>query len=79
MRRMNEKWTISDIPDQTGRRAIVTGGNSGIGWHTALGLARAGAEVTIAARDQAKASAAADAIEPSYSPWLLSSPRFSAP
>ena len=40
-----------DIPDQIGRRAIVTGGNNGIGWHTALELARAGAEVMIAARD----------------------------
>ncbi len=59
---MSDIWTPRDIPDQTGRRAIVTGGNSGIGWHTALELARAGAEVTIASRDEGKANAAADRI-----------------
>ncbi|MGY2737135.1 NAD(P)-dependent dehydrogenase (short-subunit alcohol dehydrogenase family) [Sphingomonas sp. UYP23] len=59
---MSSTWTTSDIPDQTGRRAIVTGGNSGIGWYTALELARAGAEVTIASRDVGKAAAAADRI-----------------
>ena len=59
---MSDEWTLRDIPDQTGRRAIVTGGNSGIGWRTALELARAGAEVTIASRDEAKAQAAADRI-----------------
>ena len=38
------KWTAADIPDLQGRRAIVTGANSGIGFHTALELARRGAE-----------------------------------
>ncbi len=59
---MSDIWTTRDVPDQTGRRAIVTGGNSGIGWHTARELARAGAEVTIASRDEGKANAAADGI-----------------
>ena len=59
---MSDEWTPRDIPDQTGRRAIVTGGNSGIGWPTALELARAGAEVMIASRDEDKAQAAADRI-----------------
>ena len=59
---MNGVWTTRDIPDQTGRRAIVTGANSGIGWHTALELARAGAEVTIASRDERRAAAAAEHI-----------------
>jgi len=40
-----------DIPPQTGRRAIVTGGTSGIGYQVALGLIRAGAEVVLAARN----------------------------
>jgi len=44
-------WTASDIPDLTGRAAIVTGANSGIGYHTALELARHGARVTLAVRD----------------------------
>jgi NAD(P)-dependent dehydrogenase (short-subunit alcohol dehydrogenase family) len=48
------KWTSSDIPSQAGRRIIITGANSGIGWETALALARAGAEVVLAARTSAK-------------------------
>src|SRR5688500_7893193 len=47
-------WTARDIPDQTGRRAIVTGTNSGLGFHTALELARHGASVVMTARDKVK-------------------------
>lgn len=47
-------WTSTDIPSQTGKLAIVTGANSGIGWHTALELARKGAEVILAARTEQK-------------------------
>lgn len=39
-----------EVPDQTGKVAIVTGGNSGIGFQAAKGLACAGAHVIIAAR-----------------------------
>lgn len=46
-------WTTRDIPSQTGKLAIVTGAG-GIGFETALELARAGAEVIIAGRNQAK-------------------------
>lgn len=46
------------MPDLTGRRAIVTGANSGLGWWTAYELARHGATVTMAVRDRAKASLA---------------------
>ena len=52
------KWTAADIPDQTGKTALVTGANSGIGFHTALELARAGARVVVAVRDEAKGKAA---------------------
>ncbi len=55
-------WTTVDIPDQTGRRVIVTGANSGLGYHTALELARHGAEVIMAVRDPDKGAAAADLI-----------------
>ena len=51
-------WTARDIPDQTGRRAIVTGANSGLGFHTALELARRGATVVMTARDEGKGNEA---------------------
>jgi NAD(P)-dependent dehydrogenase (short-subunit alcohol dehydrogenase family) len=44
-------WTASQLPSFTGRTALVTGGNSGLGWHTALELARHGARVRLASRD----------------------------
>jgi len=49
-------WAAADIPSQAGRIAVVTGANSGIGWHTALELARAGGEVILTARTDAKGS-----------------------
>ena len=52
------KWTAADIPDQTGKTAVVTGANSGIGFHTALELARVGAKVVVAVRDEVKGNAA---------------------
>jgi NAD(P)-dependent dehydrogenase (short-subunit alcohol dehydrogenase family) len=55
-------WTTDDIPDLTGRTAVVTGANSGLGFESALALARAGADVVLACRDQAKGSAALDRI-----------------
>jgi NAD(P)-dependent dehydrogenase (short-subunit alcohol dehydrogenase family) len=55
-------WTSRDIPDQSGRRAVVTGATSGLGFETALELARHGASVTLAVRDAARGSAAAGAI-----------------
>ncbi len=56
------KWTMADIPSQKDRLAVVTGANSGIGWHTALELARAGSEVILAARTEPKAKDAVDRI-----------------
>ena len=59
---MAEKWRAADIPDLTGKRALVTGGNSGIGLYTVLELARHGAEVVIASRDPARAEQAVRTI-----------------
>ena len=55
-------WTVADIPSQQGKLAVVTGANSGIGWHTALELARAGSEVILAARTEGKGRDAVDRI-----------------
>ena len=51
-------WTIDDAPRLDGRRAIVTGASGGLGFETALGLARRGARVVLAARNPAKAEVA---------------------
>ena len=55
-------WSISDLPDQSGRTIIVTGANSGLGAATARALAGAGAQVIMACRDEVKARAVADTI-----------------
>ncbi len=55
-------FTESDIPDQSGRVAVVTGANGGLGLATAKALAGAGAHVVMAARNQSKAATARDEI-----------------
>ncbi|MHA7985129.1 SDR family NAD(P)-dependent oxidoreductase [Rathayibacter sp. CAU 1779] len=50
------------IPDQTGKTAVVTGANKGIGFFTAAALAASGADVVLACRDTSRADAAARAI-----------------
>ncbi len=62
----NKNWTISDIPDLTGKRIIVTGGNSGIGFETAKALAAKNAEVIIAGRDKLKGEEAARVIKKEF-------------
>ncbi|MCW2801514.1 MAG: short-chain dehydrogenase [Aeromicrobium sp.] len=53
-------WRTDDIPDLTGKRAVITGVTGGLGLHTAIGLARHGAELVVTARNADKA---ADAVE----------------
>jgi len=55
-------WTCADIPDQSGRTALITGANSGLGLETARALAQRGARVVLACRSLAKAEAAGQAL-----------------
>jgi NAD(P)-dependent dehydrogenase (short-subunit alcohol dehydrogenase family) len=55
---MNKPWSPDDIAPQTGRRVIVTGANSGIGYHAAAILASHGAEVVFACRDEQRGAGA---------------------
>ncbi len=57
------KWTTADIPDQTGRTAVITGANTGLGYETAAALAAKGAHVVLAVRNIEKGKAAADLID----------------
>ncbi|MFC8513378.1 oxidoreductase [Streptomyces sp. NPDC057257] len=57
------KWTVSDIPDQTGRTVVVTGANSGLGIATVEALAGAGAHVVLAVRDPKRGEAAAAGVD----------------
>ncbi|MFJ9852654.1 oxidoreductase [Streptomyces sp. NPDC101150] len=49
-----QRWTAEQIPDQSGRVVLVTGANSGLGLATTRALARKGAHVILAVRDEAK-------------------------
>jgi NAD(P)-dependent dehydrogenase (short-subunit alcohol dehydrogenase family) len=59
------KWTTADIPDQSGRTAVITGANTGLGYETAKALAAKGAHVVLAVRNLQKGEDAARRIEQS--------------
>lgn len=57
------KWTAADMPDLSGKVAIVTGANSGLGYYTARDLAAHGAHVILACRGREKAETAMRALK----------------
>lgn len=57
------KWTAAQMPSQTGKTALVTGANSGIGYQAALELARHGAHVLLGCRNAAKGQAALQRLQ----------------
>ena len=56
------RWTAEDIPDQAGRRVVVTGANGGLGLQVSTELARRGARVTLAARNPERGRAALERL-----------------
>ena len=70
-------WTADAIPDQSGRIALVTGANSGLGLETARALAGRGATVLLACRSLAKAEKAREELLTAAS--LHRRPRSAAP
>jgi NAD(P)-dependent dehydrogenase (short-subunit alcohol dehydrogenase family) len=60
---LSAKWTAEQIPDLSGRTAVVTGANSGLGLVTARELARHGASVTLACRNTGKGEQALQSIQ----------------
>lgn len=55
-------WTKEQIPNQTGRIALVTGANSGLGFETTRLLAAKGAHIVMAVRNMSKGETARDAV-----------------
>jgi NAD(P)-dependent dehydrogenase (short-subunit alcohol dehydrogenase family) len=70
---MRKNWTIENMPRQEGRIAVVTGANSGLGYHTAMALALKGAKVIMACRNLEKGESARQqilAMDPLVEPEL---------
>ena len=61
--RLPVPWTTADIPDQSGRLALITGANSGLGLETARALLARGATVLLACRNRERAEAARQQLE----------------
>jgi NADPH:quinone reductase-like Zn-dependent oxidoreductase len=64
---MAAPFTVEDIPDQSGKLILITGGNAGIGYEVAKQLIAKGARVIIAGRSEARVTAAVAALGPTAS------------
>lgn len=62
----NRDWKADPLPDQSGRRAVITGANSGTGFATARMLASCGADIVMACRNVHSARTAAEEIAAEY-------------
>ena len=60
-------WDKNQIPDQTGKRVLITGANSGLGFETAKALYEKGADVIIACRNVIKGESAVKQIQQAVS------------
>ncbi|WCE28373.1 SDR family NAD(P)-dependent oxidoreductase [Vibrio sp. SCSIO 43137] len=60
---MSRIWTTGNLPEMKNRAAIVTGGNRGLGYESALALAKAGCSVVIACRDEQKGNHSVERIK----------------
>jgi len=67
----SKKWTADKIGNLDGKNVVITGGNSGIGYYTALELGRAGAHVIIACRDAVRGEAALTELRKYYPGFLF--------
>ena len=54
---MSELWTLDQMKSQAGKRILITGANSGVGYSAAVELARHGAVVIMACRDRGRGAA----------------------
>jgi NAD(P)-dependent dehydrogenase (short-subunit alcohol dehydrogenase family) len=68
--RIPKGWRASDIPDLTGKRFLITGATSGIGFEAARELIRAGGEVVILARNPIKAEQQVLSLGRDRSSWI---------
>jgi NAD(P)-dependent dehydrogenase (short-subunit alcohol dehydrogenase family) len=59
-------WTTANIPDQTGKNILITGANSGLGFHAAMALSGKGANVIMAVRSLEKGKEAAAQIKSTF-------------
>ncbi|GAK12100.1 probable oxidoreductase/short-chain dehydrogenase [Geomicrobium sp. JCM 19039] len=59
-------WTTADMPDLTGKTAVITGASDGLGLETARALALKGADVILAVRSMKKGGEASNKLRQTY-------------